>query len=414
MLSILKSCRFFRHRPTIKRIIHVSSLLFLTLILTIGYFSKSTNIYHIAQSSDISPAIDLATNYLLRSCDFDGRFLYRIWPDSKKKPKPLYNILRHSGTMYALAQAYQRQPSQKIKIVLSKTSRYLQSHCLKPLPDHETILGIWSLPSVNRKQSPPQIKLGGVGLGLVALVSVEKIIPGTISLTNLRKLGQFLIYMQKPDGSFYSKYIEEEGGRIDRWTSLYYPGEAALGLLMLYEVDPLSEWLQAATRALEHLIKQRPVETGDQWLLIACAKLLSLNNYPQNIVSRETIIKHTKLYCQSVMQEQILHDANIKFIGGFNREGRTTPTATRVEGLAAALEIIGDSDQSFRRTIYSSIEPALNFLIRTQITEGNNSGGIPRAICQLPGQHEFNRRAGEIRIDYVQHALSAMIQCEYF
>jgi len=380
----------------------------------IGYLSKNTNKYHLTQPSNISFAIDLATNYLIRSCDSNGHFLYRVWPDSNKKPKLRYNILRHSGTIYALAQAYHRRPNQGIKTTLVKASFYLQSCCLKPLPDHNDMLGVWSLPSINQKQSPPQIKLGGAGLGLAALISVERIIPGTISLTKLRKLGRFLLFMQKPNGSFHSKYIEEKGGRIDRWVSLYYPGEAALGLLMLYKLDPSPLWLQAAAKALAYLIKHRPVETGDQWLLIASAKLLSLKNYPQNIISKDTVIKYSKLFCEHVMQEQVRYAYNREYIGGFNRDGRTTPTATRLEGLAAALEIIGDSDPSFRRTVYTSIEQALYFLLRAQITEGKNSGGMPRAICQLPGQQKFNRRSGEIRIDYVQHTLSAMIQCEHF
>ena len=56
--------------------------------------------------------------------------------------------------------------------------------------------------------------------------------------------------MQKEDGTFYSKYIPAEGGRSVRWTSLYYPGEAALGLLMLYEKDPSAAWIQAAANAI--------------------------------------------------------------------------------------------------------------------------------------------------------------------
>jgi len=54
----------------------------------------------------------------------------------------------------------------------------------------------------------------------------------------LPKLGNFLLFRQKTDGSFYSKYLPEKGGRDDCWRFLYYPAEAALGLLMLYTKDP--------------------------------------------------------------------------------------------------------------------------------------------------------------------------------
>ena len=48
------------------------------------------------------------------------------------------------------------------------------------------------------------------------------------------------------------------------------------------------------------------------------------------------------------------------------------------------------------------------------IPSGKYAGGIPRAIHPLPENHprfdrSFNERATEVRIDYVQHALSAML-----
>lgn len=52
----------------------------------------------------------------------------------------------------------------------------------------------------------------------------------------------------------------------------------------------------------------------------------------------------------------------------------------------------------------------MNFLLIAQLTEGRYAGGIPRAVGRFGNDRKFNRRHREIRIDYVQHALSAMIQ----
>ncbi len=62
----------------------------------------------------------------------------------------------------------------------------------------------------------------------------------------------------------------------------------------------------------------------------------------------------------------------------------------------------------------SVINDGLLFLLRAQLRSGQYAGGIPRAIKALSENHpqfsdSFNRRVTEIRIDYVQHALSAMI-----
>ena len=50
--------------------------------------------------------------------------------------------------------------------------------------------------------------------------------------------------------------------------------------------------------------------------------------------------------------------------------------------------------------------------MRAQLTEGENKGAIPRAIAFLANTEKnraFNRAATEVRIDYVQHALSAFL-----
>ncbi len=361
----------------------------------------------------VGKAIELSTAYLINAGKSGGQFVYRVNPRRRSQPKKRYNILRHAGTMYALAQAYQRQPNDDVRTALIAASQFLKSRCMAPLPDSSDMLGIWSLPQVTYVDNPPQIKLGGAGLGLAALVSVEKIIPGTTSLTDLRKLGRFLLYMQKPDGSFYSKFIPSEGGKSDRWTSQYYPGEAALGLLMLNELDTSRQWLVAATKALAYLIKQRDITTTDQWLLIAGARLLSMKNYPTEILPRQVIIQHTVRVCERILQEQILYADNHKYIGGYCIDGRTTPTATRVEGMIAALGIIGNKDAALGNTIKSSVQAAMHFLLQAQITKGKYSGGIPRAVSRFGSDKAFNSRFREIRMDYVQHALSAMIQYEY-
>jgi hypothetical protein len=52
-----------------------------------------------------------------------------------------------------------------------------------------------------------EAKLGGAGLGLVALVRLAKMQPGAVPIDEGRRLGQFVAFLQRGDGSFYSKYI---------------------------------------------------------------------------------------------------------------------------------------------------------------------------------------------------------------
>jgi hypothetical protein len=83
--------------------------------------------------------------------------------------------------------------------------------------------------------------------------------------------------------------------------------------------------------------------------------------------------------------------------------------------LLAALTFLPPEEAELRQRITAAIHHGIAFLRRSQIQKGKYAGGIPRAIRLLPDTHpryspSFNYRATEIRIDYVQHALSAMIQ----
>ena len=72
------------------------------------------------------------------------------------------------------------------------------------------------------------------------------------------------------------------------------------------------------------------------------------------------------------------------------------------------------ADHDVRKRIDSTVHRGIAFLLNAQIKEGPFAGAFPPAVGRLnqntPEAKEFNNRATEVRIDYVQHALSAMIQ----
>ena len=380
----------------------------------------------LATAAPMHPTVDLganianATRYLLDSIETSGQFRYRVNMNPRVSVGKRYNVLRHAGTIYALSMSYDHNPSPATKEAILRASKFLVDCCVGTLPEREDLLGIWSIPQLTYSRHPAQVKLGGVGLGLVALTSAERLRPGSIQPEVFTRLGEFVVFMQKQDGSFYSKYVPTFGGRQDMWTSLYYPGEAALGLVMLYELDGSARWLTTAAKALAYLAKSRKGAStvpADHWALLATAKLLSTTDFPSEIVSRETLIAHAVQICESMLSEQLLHSWEPRYIGGFTPDGRTTPTATRLEGLLAALTFLPRDQIELRGRITHSTSSAIRFLRRAQIESGPFTGGIPRAVRHLPDYGfsdvaKFNQRVGEIRIDYVQHALSAMIQYE--
>lgn len=373
---------------------------------------KSTSL----QFDAVDDALDRSASYLVKITKEDGKFEYRINMDPTIKVKDKYNILRHAGALYAMSMYYERHHDENMWSAIERAGRYLRDESILPIPGENNMLAIWSIPEVNGSDDPLQIKLGGIGLGLVALLSIEKIFPGFTPLPSLKALGRSILYMQKEDGSYYSKYIPSMGGNQDNWQSLYYPGEAALGLLMLYEKDPSRIWLESAYRALEHLAHSRENSAdipADHWALLATAKILSLENNDEVPISKVLLVKHAVQICETMIRDQIYDLARPKYDGGFAEDGRTTPAAIRLEGLLAALSFLPRNLDIYKR-IDASIPRGISFLIRAQIKKGEFTGAMPRAVDRMHGNSpdvkKFNRRATEVRIDYIQHAMCAMMQ----
>ncbi|MHB8968949.1 MAG: prenyltransferase/squalene oxidase repeat-containing protein [Pirellulaceae bacterium] len=367
-------------------------------------------------AEQLQAAIDRSAHYLAGLCDASGRFAYRTHLDPQAELRPAYNVLRHAGAVYALAQYCQRSRDPEVCGAMRRAAEFLRRECLGPVAGNANLLAVWSDPEMEGHQEPRQAKLGGAGLALIALLSVERVEPGSTPLAELQAVGRFLIFMQKSDGRFFSKYFPDTG-RSDAWQSDYYPGEAALGLLMLHVHDPAPQWLATATKALQSIAERgaatRPT-FPDQWFLLATEQMMQQTVDDALPISRDVVVAHARQTSVDMLDEQQrqIHDVTIR--GCYTPDGRCCPTATRLEGLLAAQAFLPASDAALSTRMRQSIELGMGFLLRCQIVEGPNAGAVPRVMPGFaqPEDDADRERAGEVRIDYVQHALSAMMRFE--
>lgn len=355
----------------------------------------------------IRQAVRRGAEYLVGSIQEDGSFIYRINLDPSVKVRASYNMLRHAGTMYALSDYHQRWPSAEVAAGLQSTGEFLQRY-MKAIPERDDTLAVWE------SQDFEEAKLGGAGLALVAFVAREQALPGSADAAALNRLGAFVVFMQKPDGGFHSKYFTDGRGRSDKWTSLYYPGEAALGLLMLHELNPSSGWLDGAVRALGYLANLRRGRARvepDHWALIATGRLFTMHASSPWPVDKGLLRTHALQICESVLSANQDLDPSSPFYGSFDVEARTTPTATRLEGLIAALPVLDETDDhELKKRARTAIDAGIQFLLNAQVREGPYAGALPRGLKQRTNESAksaFNKRVSEVRIDYVQHAMSA-------
>ena len=102
------------------------------------------------------------------------------------------------------------------------------------------------------------------------------------------------------------------------------------------------------------------------------------------------------------MHEQFRGGSASGLDGAFDPGGRTTPAATRLEGLLAALEFLPNAD--VRHKVEEATARGIAFLLRAQITDGSFAGAITGSVRTSA----FDSAA--IRIDFVQHALCAWLR----
>jgi hypothetical protein len=366
----------------------------------------------------VTAAAQSAAAYIRAANDpVTGEFTYIVNMDPAIPVVRDYSILRHQGTVFSLGMYDDVFPNPENVAVMRRAVEYMRQCCYLEIEDG-TVLAIREPETVAKKGSRRYYKLGGAGLGLLALASVERKSPGFVPDDEMRRVAQLGRVLQKRDGSFFSLYNPDEGGPTAYEKSLYYPGEMAKGWVAMYELHPESvDALKDASRALEYLAKTRARSgsaPADHWALLATARLLQAAEKDGIEVPRAALVNHALQICNTMLDEARHPQPIAAMEGSLAPRGAVTATATRLEGMQAALTFL-PADHPIIPHIRAAVDRGIDFLVRAQVQEGPHAGGLPQAISRLPDDgteavQAFNRQATEIRIDYVQHSLSALVQ----
>jgi hypothetical protein len=230
------------------------------------------------------------------------------------------------------------------------------------------------------------------------------------------QFARFLVASQTETGEFQYFPSREPGGPLtSKDRSAYYPGEAIFGLIRLYSWDKNELWLETAVRATDWLIDVRDKGkderrlANDHWLMLA---LSHVYYYTRD----ERYVTHSINLCRAVEYQYLKNkpaweDGDYPdFRGGYYDPPRSTPAATRGEGLGAVLEtcrIAGRDDcgwieellhETARHEMLSQYDPDMSFWMpnRKKAFGGWNGGLLDM----------------EIRNDFVQHNMSSLIGLE--
>ena len=381
----------------------ISFVAAVTLILIYSFFKKPANS---AENIDINldKSVLLSIEYLSKNTLPSGRFVYNSNVDPEIKYSNVrYNALRHAGTLYSMYLCEKYLHNNTLQEKRYQASEYFVKRYVKEvLPNKYAVVSDMK----EEKLTSPQAKLGGSGLALIGLSNLYP--DGKIDLKILRGLGDFIIYMQKPDGSFYSKFLVDKVKKDEEFVSLYYPGEACLGLLYLNEVDPQKKWVKSAKKGLLYLADLRKDKGSDvpfdHWAMLATRKLFETPDNGLTVGEKMLLQKHAEQMADSMLYKQRT-DLSDMYRGGFKENVRLCSIGTIMEGLVAIYYCTDDVQLKGR--VLTALDLGTKFLSRYQVKEGETRGGIPTsAYWKLPNAEDKTK---VIRVDNVQHVLSAWI-----
>ena len=357
----------------------------------------------------VETAMRDAAGYLVRHLDDHGRFVYSVRLEGKARQDE-YNVLRHAEALQALSAYHDLTPSAETREVLLRGATYLLKRHVRTVARHPGLRAVYSLPGEEMKGTNALIKLGGCGLGLCVLTKAHRLDSAAVPQSVLRELGNFILFMQESNGRFRSTY-DDQAQSFGSFDSLFYPGEAMLGLAWLHRIDPDPRWLEATWNGLTYLAeRRRNLPTWrlppDHWSIIATAEVLEQDGASKSPEARQQLVAHVRAIARKMLREQWNTSWAPGWTGSFGLRAAIPSSATRLEGLTALASLLpaGDPD---REAVERSVTSGLEFVLRGQVLSGEARGGFTRAL-RLPIPYG-TEMAGEIRIDYVGHALGALV-----
>jgi hypothetical protein len=334
--------------------------------------------------------------YLVRIVDETGRFEYSYLPKTETT-RDEYNILRHAGTTYSLLEVHEVTGDQEVLGAARRALEYLVT-VSKPI----TVAGETLACVVEDGDAT----LGGNGLACLALAKYIEVTGDREWLPLLRRLAGWMRSVQTGNGYFAVHKQAYPNGPVSDFRSDYYSGEAAFALVRVFEVDPDPAWLDAAERGARYMIQADEGKTSknlrhDHWLLYTLGELYA--HRPQPIV-----LEHAQRIAASIVESQNRKPEIPDWAGSYSNPPRTTPTATRSEGLCAAWWLARNAgDKKAADRILEALRLGVAFQLQCQFRP--ESAMYLDAPARAMGGFRETLTDYEIRIDFVQHNISALL-----
>jgi len=347
-------------------------------------------------------------DFVLRQIRPDNRFHYQYFPLADRHPdSDEYSVPRHAGTVYSLALLYGLTGEARFKVGAEKAMSWLVEN-LDPCGDEGR--------RCVTKGRGDFADLGSSALTLVGMIEYQRRTGDARYAEEARSIAAWIRGMQRPDGDFYHNFHVPTAVANIYSRRMFYSEEAALALVMAHEVLGDDVDLQAAERALDYLTGPKYdryvlgwfIYGADHWTCIAAEEAWPRLQAPR-------YLDFCLGYAEFVRRLQYEAGGwdNHDFAGHYGFSGLMVPQAPGAAGFSEAIVSTRVLAREHGRSdAFAALDPqiygALDALARERVRADNAwmmpdpeaaHGGIRRSLVEQ-----------EVRIDFTQHALSALIR----
>lgn len=208
---------------------------------------------------DLDALITAGGDYLAGQVKTDGRFIYG-WHPCFDREIAAYNSLRHASSLYSMLEAWEVARGEPLRDAIERAMSHLVERLIRRVRCDGKDMAFLV-------EADKEIKLGGNGVCLLALVKYSELFEVDRYRLLLDQLGEGILHMQDGKSGAFRHVLEFPSLRLkDEFRIIYYDGEAAFGLARLYGLTGNARWLRAIQLAMGHFIRQRHWKAHDHWL----------------------------------------------------------------------------------------------------------------------------------------------------
>jgi hypothetical protein len=344
-------------------------------------------------------AVRAGADYLARVVGPDGRYDYLYRPLEDKHDTG-YGWLRHAGATYALLEAYGQFGTPAYRTAAERALGLLKSRVRQDPASG----GAYVVDGSDEEQQ----KSGGAGLALIAFAQHAAVTGDRSNMETMRALARFIIKQQSEDGHFRNNAdVERETGQKLKREPTYYQGEATLALLRLYALDPQQQYVDAARRSADWVVRVRDAFTSednqehDHWICYAL-------NETYRVAPDPAYVEHAHKIARAIERKQRGSDAaEPDLVGTYWFGGEMSNIAsTRVEAFDSNVVLSRFAGKPDDWLLQPATKTAA-WMLGQQFDAENDYWlkNPPRA----EGGVRESLLVSDVRIDTVQHAMSAWL-----